>query len=57
MKLTEAIIKIENLTKQYDDQIVVEQLSLSIKKRGNLWIAWAKRCWQDDNYSYVIGIK
>jgi ABC-2 type transport system ATP-binding protein len=32
MKLTEAIIKIENLTKQYDDQIVVEQLSLSIKK-------------------------
>ena len=51
----DSVIKINNVTKQYDNVFAVKSLTLELKKKSDLRIAWTKWLWKINDYGNDFG--
>ena len=44
--MKEVVLKTNNLTKQYNKNVVLDNVNITIKKGGRAyWFDWSKWCW------------
>ena len=59
------MLKVQNVTKYYGNDLVFRNVNLKIKKgdviiifcktRRNIWVTWSKWCWKNNNVSHDYG--